>query len=71
MRYALIVAMLLGSTFLTQAETLDRNNWVGQTARANKTCLAKFRQKFGEGKDRNYADCLTSQTNKKIDTCRR
>jgi hypothetical protein len=30
-------------------------------------CLAKFRQKFGEGKDRNYADCLTGQTNKEID----
>lgn len=69
MRYALIIAMLLGSTFLTQAEPLDRDKWVGQTARANKTCLAKFRQKFGEGKDRNYADCLTGQTNKEIDTC--
>ena len=48
MRYALIIAMLLGSTFLTQAETLDRNKWVGQIARANKTCLTKFRQKFGK-----------------------
>jgi hypothetical protein len=69
MRYALIIAMLLGSTFLAQAEPLEREKWVGQTARANKACLAKFRQKFGEGKDRNYADCLTAQTNKEIDTC--
>ena len=69
MRYALIIAMLLESTFLAQAETLDRSKWVGQTARANKTCLAKFRQKFGEGKDRSYADCLSVQTNKEIDTC--
>jgi hypothetical protein len=68
-RYVFTIAMLLGSTFLAQAETLDRNKWVGQTARANKTCLAKFRQKFGEGKDRNYADCLAGQTNKEIDTC--
>ena len=69
MRYALIIAMLLGSTFLAQAEPLEREKWVGQTARANKVCLGKFRQKFGEGKDRNYADCLAGQTNKEIDTC--
>ena len=69
MRYALIIAMLLALTNLVQAEPLDRDKWVGQTARANKTCLAKFRQKFGEGKDRNYADCVTGQTNKEIDTC--
>jgi len=54
MRYALIIAMLLGSTFLTQAETLDRNKWVGRTARANKTCLAKFRQKFGSENRQNF-----------------
>jgi len=69
MRHALIIAMFLGSTFLAQAESLDRDKWVGQTAKANKACLAKFRQKFGEAKDRNYADCVTDQTNKEIDTC--
>jgi hypothetical protein len=67
MRYALIIAMLVGSTLLAQA--LDRDKWVGQTGRANKTCLAKFRQKFGEAKDHNYADCVADQTNKEIDTC--
>ena len=67
MRYALIIAMLAWSTLLAQA--LDRDKWVGQTGRANKTCLAKFRQKFGEAKDHNYADCITDQTNKEIDTC--
>src|SRR5271169_271365 len=69
MRCALIIAMLLGSTFLVQAEPLDRDKWVGQTARANKSCLAKFRQKFGEGKGHNFADCVTDQTNKEIDAC--
>ena len=48
MRSALIIAMLLGS--ISQAEALDRGKWIEQTARANKTCLAKFRQKFGEAK---------------------
>jgi len=48
MRSALVIAMLLGS--ISQAEALDRGNWIEQTARANKTCLAKFRQKFGEAK---------------------
>ena len=67
MRYALIIAMLLGSTLLAQA--LDHDKWVGQIGRANKTCLAKFRQQFGEAKDHNYADCVTDQTNKEIDTC--
>jgi hypothetical protein len=67
MRYALIIAMLLGSTLLAQA--LDHDKWVGQIGRANKTCLAKFRQKFGEAKDHNYADCVTDQTNKEIDAC--
>jgi hypothetical protein len=67
MRYALIIAMLLGSTLLAQA--LDRDKWVRQTGQANKTCLAKFRQKFGEAKDHNYADCVMDQTNKEIDTC--
>lgn len=60
MRYALIIAMFLGSAVLAQAEPLDRDKWVGQTARANKACLAKFRQKFGGAKDRNYADCVTN-----------
>jgi len=69
MRYALIIAMFLGPAVLAQAEPLDRDKWVGQTARANKSCLAKFRQKFGETKDRIYADCVTDQTNKEIDTC--
>jgi hypothetical protein len=69
MRYALIIALVLGSTFPAQAQPLERDKWVGQTTRANKACLAKFRQKFGEGKDRNYADCVTDQTNKEIDTC--
>lgn len=69
MRYALIIAMLLGSTCLVRAEPLDRDKWVGQTARANKACLAKFRQKFAEAKDRNYAECVTDQTNKEIDAC--
>lgn len=69
MRYALIITMLLGSTFLAQAEPLDRDQWVGQTARANKSCLAKFRKIFGEAKGHNYADCVTDQTNKEIDAC--
>jgi hypothetical protein len=69
MRYALIIAMLLGSTPFAQAEPLDRAKWVEQTARASKSCLAKFRQKFAGAKDHNYADCVTDQNNKEIDSC--
>jgi hypothetical protein len=70
MRYAsFIAATFLASTLLAQAEPLDRDKWVGQTERANKTCLAKFRQKFGGAKDHNYAGCVTDQTNKEIDAC--
>jgi hypothetical protein len=46
MRYALVIAMLLGSTLLAQAEPIDRDKWIAQTGRASKSCLAKFRQKF-------------------------
>jgi hypothetical protein len=69
MRYALIITTLLGTTFLARAEPLDREKWVGQTARASKSCLAKFRQKFGAAKGHNYVDCVTDQTNKAIDDC--
>ena len=68
-RYALIIVMLLGSTLLAQGETLDREKWVGQTERANRTCFAKFRQKFGGAKDHIYATCMADQTNKEIETC--
>jgi hypothetical protein len=68
-RYALIIAILLGSTPLVQAEPLDRAKWVEQTGRASKSCLAKFRLKFGEAKGHNYADCVTDQNNKATDTC--
>lgn len=67
MRSALIIAMLLGS--IAQAEALDRGKWIEQTAVASKSCLAKFRQKFGEAKGHNYADCVTDQNNKAVDTC--
>ncbi len=66
MRYALVIAMLLGSTLLAQAEPIDRDKWIAQTGGASKSCLAKFRQKFGEG---NYPGCVTDQTNKAIDDC--
>jgi hypothetical protein len=69
MRYALVIAMLLGSTLLAQAEPIDRDKWIAQTGRANKSCLAKFRQKFGEAKGHNYSGCTTDQTNKAIDDC--
>ena len=68
MRYSLIIAMLLGSTVL-RAEPLERKKWVGQTERANQTCLAKFRQKFRAAKDGDYAVCITDQTNKEIEAC--
>ena len=69
MRYALVIAMLLGSTLLAQAEPIDRDKWIAQTGRASKSCLAKFRQKFGEDKGHNYSHCVTDQTNKAIDDC--
>jgi len=68
-RHALIIAMLLGSTLLVRGETLDREKWVAQIGRANTTCLAKFRQKFGRAKDHKYATCMADQTNEKIETC--
>jgi hypothetical protein len=67
-RYALIIAMLLGSTLLARGQPLDREKWVGQTRRASRTCLAKFRQKFGGAKDHIYATCMADQTNKEIET---
>ena len=69
MRYALVIAMLLGSTLPAQAEPIDRDKWIAQTGRASKSCLAKFRQKFGEDKGHNYSGCVTDQTNKAIDDC--
>ena len=69
MRYALVIAMLLGSTLLAQAEPIDRDMWIAQTERANKSCFAKFRQKFGEDKGHNYPNCVTDQTNIAIDDC--
>ena len=69
MRYALVIAMLLGSTLLAQAEPIDRDKWIAQTGRASKSCLAKFRQKFGEDKGHNYSGCVTDQTKKAIDDC--
>jgi len=69
MRYALVIAMLLGSTLLAQAEPIDRDKWIAQTGKASKSCLAKFRQKFGEGKGHDYSRCVTDQTNKAIDDC--
>ena len=68
-RSALIIAMLLGSTLLAQGEPLDREKWVVQTGRANTSCLAKFRHKFGGAKDHIYATCMADQTNKEIETC--
>jgi hypothetical protein len=69
MRYALVIAMLLGSTLLAQAEPIARDKWIAQTAKASKSCLAKFRQKFGDDKGHNYSVCMTDQTNKAIDDC--
>ena len=69
MRYALIITISLGSTLLAQAEPIDRGRWIQQTGRASKSCLAKFRQKFHEATGHDYADCVTDQTNKAIDTC--
>jgi hypothetical protein len=67
MRSTLIIAMLLGS--IAQAKALDRDKWIEQTARASKACHAKFRQKFGDAKGHSYADCVTDQNNKAVDTC--
>ena len=69
MRYALVIAMLLGSTLLAQAEPIDRDKWIAQTGRASKSCLAKFRHKFGEDNGHQYSNCMTDQTNKAIDDC--
>jgi hypothetical protein len=69
MRYALIIAILLWSTLPGHVEPLDRKTWVQQTGRANKSCEAKFRRKFGNATDHNYTDCFTVQTDKEINTC--
>ncbi|WP_298260517.1 hypothetical protein [Bradyrhizobium sp.] len=67
MRSILIIAMLLGG--VAHAQALDRGKWIEQTARASKACQAKFRKKFGDVKEHNYADCVTDQNNKAVDTC--
>ncbi len=67
MRFILIIAMLLAS--IDQAEALDRDKWIEQTARANKACQAKFRRKFGEAIGHSYTDCVTDQKNKAVDAC--
>ena len=69
MRYALVMAMLLGSTLAAQAEPINRDKWIAQTGKASKSCLAKFRQKFGEDKGHNYSRCVTDQANEAIDDC--
>ena len=69
MRYALVIAILLGSTLLARSEPIDRDKWIALTGKASKSCLAKFRQKFGENKGHNYSRCVTDQTNKAIDDC--
>ena len=69
MGHALIIALLFGSTLLAQAEPFDRDKWVRQTGRANRTCLAKSRGKLGSGKDHAYATRMADQTNKEIDAC--
>ena len=67
-RYALVIAILLGLTSLVRAEPIDREKWIAQTGRASKSCFAKFRQKFGEDKQK-FSNCVTDQTNKAIDDC--
>jgi hypothetical protein len=67
MRFILITAMLLGS--IAQAQALERDKWIAQTARADRACHAKFRKQFGDAKGHSYADCITDQNNKAVDTC--
>ncbi len=67
MRSILIIATLLG--WINQAGAIDRDKWIGQTAKASKVCQAKFRQKFGDAKGHSYADCVTDQNNKAVDAC--
>jgi hypothetical protein len=67
MRSILIVAMLLGS--IHQAKAIDRSQWNEQTAKASKACEAKFKQKFGDTNEHSYADCVTNQNNKAVNTC--
>jgi len=70
MRYALVITILLGSTLLAQAEPIDRDKWIAQTERASKSCLARFRQKFGGRQGPQLLSvCVTDQTNKAIDDC--
>ena len=69
MRYALVIAMLLGPTLFAQAEPINRDKWIAQTGKASKSCLAKFRQKFRDDKAHDYSRCVTDQTNKAIDDC--
>jgi hypothetical protein len=67
MRCVLILAMVLGS--IAQTVALDRGKWIEQSARASRSCLAKFQQKFGKASGHNYADCVTDQNNKAVDSC--
>ena len=67
MRCISIVAMLLA--LIDQAAAIDRAKWIEQTTKANNACETKFKQKFRDTKEHNYADCVTNQNNKAVDTC--
>ena len=68
MRYALVIAMLLGSTLLAQTEPIDRDKWIAQTGKASKSCHARFRRNSGRTRSQ-LPRCVTDQTNKVIDDC--
>ena len=47
MRYALVIAMLLGSTLLAQTESIDRDKWIAQTGKASNPATLNFGRNSG------------------------
>ena len=48
MRYAFVIAMLLGSTLLVRAEPIERDKWIAQTGKASKSCKLNFGRNSGK-----------------------
>ncbi len=69
MRSVLTIVMFLSSSIAAHAEDVQREKWVEQVGKATQSCLALFRQKFGDAKGHNFADCVTDQTSKAIEPC--
>lgn len=75
MRLVFAIAVFLGSTMSIHADDIERDKWVEQVGNATQSCVVLFSQKFGDAKTtkgpkgKDFADCLTDQTEEAIKPC--